>query len=225
MTIRLLPLTLIPLALLTSCGGQGPINERARADEALRGARYDEAVERYSRYLSMRPGEAEARNAYGRALLAQGDAVSAIEQLKIAHSQQPTNTKFLDDLCDAMIKGNQTEEMFRLLRGYTDAIGTVDNWLRLGRFARLAGDPDTAKTALLTAARIDRGSSIAPQIELFDLYNSIGDKAEANRRLRMAYYINPKDSDVVTRIAASKELAGAPFYGLPPDERTATVNP
>jgi len=225
MTTRVLPLAIVSLALLASCGGQGPVNERFRADEALRGARYDEAVERYARYLSLRPGETEARNAYGRALLAQGDSVDAIEQLKIAHSQEPTNPKYLDDLCDAMIKGNQVEEMFRLLRSYTDSIGTVDNWMRLGLFARRAGDPDTAKTALLTAARIDRGVSVAPQIQLYDLYSSVGDNAAANRRLRMAYFIDPKNSDVVTRIKSSKELSAGAFYGLPPDERTATVNP
>ncbi|MBX9737335.1 MAG: hypothetical protein K2X32_10460 [Phycisphaerales bacterium] len=218
-TRSFLALALIPLALLASCGGQGPINERHRADEALRGQRYDEAVTRYATYLAERPGEAEARNAYGRALLASNDPINAVEQLKTAHYQEPTNAKYLDDLCDAMIKANQSEDMFRMLRSYTDSIGTTDNWLRLGTFAQRAGDPDTAKTALLTAARIDRGQSVAPQVALYDLYLSVGDKAEANRRLRMAFFLDPKNSDVVSRMSKSADFAGT-TYGLRPDEQT-----
>lgn len=210
---------LLSAGLLGACANTGnPYPYRSQGNEAMKGERYQEAYEAYSRYIELRPGEPDMRNALGRSLLALNRYEDAIEHLRIASSQDPENGTYLDDLCEGLLKAGRTEEMFRLLRGNTDNRGNVGDWLRLGRFAAKAGDPDTAKTALLTAARIDRGMTVEPQLELADLAWSLNDKALATQRLRMAAYVAPRSPDVANRIK-NWNITTGPTFPLVPAER------
>jgi hypothetical protein len=48
-----------------------------------------------------------------------------------------------------------------------------------------------------------------------DLYDRLGDHAQAVRRLRQAHGINPNDGRIVERLLASGEVTG-PTLALPP---------
>lgn len=209
----------LALAALSGCANQQTNNAdlRRRGDHYLEGGQYGQAIENYAQYLEKNPGDAEVRANYGRALLAQGRNADAAEQLQIAYSQRPDDEKALDALIDALIKSKQQDTAFRLLMTNASDRGDVRDHLRVGRTALRVGDTDTAKLFLETAARVDKGQTVAPQIGLVDYYLAVNDKVNAERRLRMAYFLSPMDLDVQDRIRKIKPVVG-PTFPLQPLE-------
>ncbi|MGD9688233.1 MAG: tetratricopeptide repeat protein [Phycisphaerales bacterium] len=215
------PAVLGVLVLLSACQAPGPKNVadlRRLGDHYLQSGLWAQAAENYGAYLERKPGEPDIRANYGRALMGTGDHTRAVEQLQIAYGQRPDDEATLDVLCDAMLKANQQDSLFRLLKANAADRGRVGDHLRLGKFALATGDADTANLAYTTAARIDRGMTVEPQLGLFDYYLAIGDAANAERRLRMAYFIAPLNIDVQNRIRSFNPIVG-PTFALVPAER------
>lgn len=208
----------VGMAVAVGGCGRNPDPYRQQGLGAMEAHEYSKAVDAYATAVEIKPGDAPTRNALGRALLAANRPADAVEHLKIASEQEPENEKYLADYCNGLLQAGRAEEMFRLLRGNTESRGLWIDYLRLGRFAMQAGDPDTAKTAMLTAARLDRGRSLEPQLALCDLYTKVGDKVNAVRRVRMAYYLDPREGDVLNRAKALGETPG-PTFGLQPVEQ------
>lgn len=90
--------------------------------------------------------------------------------------------------------------------------------MRLGRFSSRMGHPDEAKEAYMTAARLDAGQSFKVQKEIASFFETLGDKQNAVRRLRMAYWLNPSDPEVLAAIRRMGEIPG-PSFGMPPAEQ------
>lgn len=194
---------------------------RRRGDHYLLNGQYTEAANNYAEYIEKKPGEPDVRANYGRALLAIGKNAEAVEHLQVAYGQRPDDDGILDALCEAMLKTGQHDSLFKLLKTNTIDRGggaRVTDHLRLGKYALAMGDSDTAMLGYTTAARLDRGQTVAPQIGLYDYYMAIGDKPNAERRLRMAYYISPVNAEVQTRIAQFRPVVG-PTFGMVPAER------
>lgn len=208
---------LVAMPLFLGGCANNPDPYRVEGDAAMQIFRYDDAARAYAQYLEISPGQPEIRAKYGRALLAAGRPLDAAEQFRIAVAQAPNNDQYLDELCESLLRADKRDDLFALLRTNCSQRGRVSDHIRLGRFSQRMGDGDTARTALISAARIDAGRTAAPQIALYDFYASIGERAEAMRRLRMAYYVEPKSTDVAQRIAASGAIPG-PTFGLPPGD-------
>ncbi|CAN5866419.1 hypothetical protein BH11PLA1_BH11PLA1_10360 [soil metagenome] len=222
MTYRNSTLALLVLAAgLAGCDqlsdGGNALPHMYNGDQAMKGARYEYAASEYAIALKDNPGNPVNSNALGRALMALNRPADAVEYLRTAVNQEPQNAQYTDDLCDALVKAGRTEEMFRLLRGNADNRGGTDDWLRLGAWAMRVGDPDVSKTALMTAARVDKGTHVAPQFALHKLYSSLGDRGNAEMRLRTAYYVDPHDSDVIARMKTLKVVSGPTFPLRPPE--------
>lgn len=208
---------LVALPLFMGGCTENPYPYRAEGDAAMQTHRYGDAAAAYGRYLEISPGSPEVRALNGRALLAAGRPHEAVEQLRIATQQQPDNEAWLDDLCAALLAAQKQDELFALLRTNASQRGRVGDYIRMGVYSQKMGDGDTARTALLTAARIDNGRTAAPHVALYDFYSSIGDQANAMRRLRMAYYVDARSTEVASRIAQSGAITG-PTFGLRPTE-------
>jgi len=204
-------------ATLAGCG-TNPYPYRIGGDNDMLAARYQMATENYSKYLAEKPGEPDVRAKLGLAYLRNNQPIEAIENLRIAGIQDPESTQYIDWLAEAYIAASRTDEAIRMLRTNTVERGGVSDWLRLGKWASTTGDNDTAKLALVTAAKIDRGATAAPQIALHDLALKLGDKPEADRRLRMAFYCDNQNSDVLVRMRTAG-VQGGPGYGFVPTER------
>ena len=89
--------------------------------------------------------------------------------------------------------------------------------LRLGQFASRVGHADEALTALKTAARLDAGKSVEPQLALASFYGSVNDKPNEIRRLRMASWIAPANIQAAARLRALGEIPG-PSQAIQPEE-------
>jgi len=206
------------LALTAGGCGNNPYPHKIQGDNAMQGSRWAEAVTEYNEYLSAKPESPAVRANLGRAYLNNKQYVEAIEQLRIASLQDPEAGIYLDWLGDAYIGADRTDDAYRLFRNLTRENGRVSDWLRLGRYSMKAGDMDTAQQAFITAARVDRGRTAAPQVALYDYYTSLNNNREAENRLRMAYFCDPQDSDVTRGLKASG-LTGGPGFGYVPTER------
>jgi hypothetical protein len=72
---------------------------------------------------------------------------------------------------------------------------------------------------------VDGGKSAVPQLGLAKLYLKVGDKERARKRIAMAYYCDPTNSEVNQLVRQMNEIPG-PTYGMVPEEQTGgTVMP
>ena len=114
-----------------------------------------------------------------------------------------------------MFRGGDEERLFAFLRERAEGEKTVRAYLRWGHWAIMSDDPDSARTAILTAIAIDDGQSVEPYLAAADLAQRLGDLDEAVRRLRQAYTIAPTDQRVTSGLESMGEVPG-PTIGLPP---------
>ncbi len=220
MMIPLLLTALMAGALLGGCSGpRSLLAVRESGERAMEEGRYNDAVVEFEEYVQRLPGDPIGRYNLGRAYLAANPPrpVQARENLYLAHSQRLGDDEIFEALAQSLLANDQHEELFRLLRQRASDRQRVSDYLRLGRYAQELGDPDQARQAYLTAARIDGGRTAEVQLALANLYDSLGDRERALLRLRMAYYLAPDNPQIAARIREYGEIPG-PSFALPPEE-------
>lgn len=205
-------------SLVAGCGSKRPLHIVKRdGDAAYKAGDYMKAQENYAEYIQRKPEAHQLRYDLAKAYVADGRARSAIEELTIALDVSPLNDDYLDLQAQAMLDADERDALTTLLRRNASERGRVSDYLRLGTFSAKLGNADEAKEALLTAAKIDGGKSTKPQIALAEFHASVGDLKSQTRRLRMAYFIDPSNADVVAKLVELGEKP-APGFGLKPEE-------
>lgn len=216
---RLIVLVIASLALpLAGCAyKRSVVKVEADGDAAYEAGEYAVALTDYDEYARRVGPHARIQYKIGRTHLAMGKPNVAVEHLWLAHELAPGEGAYLDALCEALLADNQREELYRLLRMQVEANRTPDAYMRLGYYAAKMGDPDEALPALLTAASLDQGRSVEPQMALADFYLSHGDRERGLMRLRMALYVDPRNERVHEKIRQLGETPG-PSFALVPEE-------
>lgn len=205
----------------TGCENARPFREAG--DRALMREDFAAAASNYEQFLAINPGDAGIMLSLGRAYLGLNRPHDAARILAVAAGMRPRDNATQDAYATALLRSNRHDELIRYLRTRATEQSDVSDWIRLGRFAAETGDADLARQALITAARIDRGRTTAPQLALHDFYTSIGDTENAYARLRMAYAIDPRDDGVIARMERAGYRA-TPRFALPPAERNDPMN-
>lgn len=209
-------LVLASLALSAPACNQRALHMvEASGERAYERGDYELAATEFGEVVDRRPGRWNARVELARALMALDKPAEAREHLEVAYTIQPENEEVLTLLADAMLASGDVGAMTRELRQRASTRNTVGDWMRLGIFLQRAGDFDEAERALLTAARLDAGRTIQPQMALASLYREAGDDAEALRRLRMALYLDPANEKVSEAIRSYGEIPGPTFAIVP----------
>ncbi len=215
------PAALACTLLLAACGTPAS-SYKNKGDIYFDAGQNQVAIESYEQYLTLRAGDEAARYNLSKAYMRSGDYAKAAEHLRILHTQAPRTPEYTEALADALLAGGRRDELYRLLKSEALEQQTMDDWLRLGRFALRQGDKDTALVALLASAKVDAGRSWQPHVTLYDYYRSMGQRTEAVRRLRMAAWVAPRNPEVTRRISESGAING-PTFPLRPDEWDARV--
>lgn len=217
--ILLACLLLLPIALTACTKQRSLLAVRESGERALEEGRYNDAVADFEEYVERLPGDAIGRYNLGRSYLLANppQPTAAREHLYLAYNQRLNDDNVFEALCQALQAGGRTEELFRLLRQRALDRQRPSDYMRLGRYAEEFGDPDQARQAYLTAARIDQGQTASIQLALADLYAKLGDEERALRRLRMALYLDPNNRDIAERIRGYGEIPG-PSFALKPEE-------
>lgn len=209
------------LAIAGACqsdGGQrGLMKVLKDADWAYEHGNYETAAADYREFLDRRPGDPAVAHRLARSYLQIGQADPAVQVAWLAFDRDPTSTEYLSTVAESLYQAGRTDELYRFLRTQTADRGLVEDYLRLGYYAAKLGHPDEAQQALLTAARIDAGQTVGPQLALADFYASIGDQPSALRRLRMALYVDPANPEVLAKLRSLGEIPG-PSLAIQPEE-------
>ncbi|MDX9912802.1 MAG: tetratricopeptide repeat protein [Phycisphaerales bacterium] len=190
---------------------------RSDAEHAYEFGRYETAEADWAEYVDRRPQDADGHYYYGLALLANGKPAPAREQLVIANDMRPDHEDTIEALASAIRATGNTDDLFRFLRRMIEERGIASDYDRLGRYLASVGNPDEAETAFLTAAQLDGGKTVAPQLALANFYRSIGDVQNEKLRLRMALALEPQNEDVQARLRGLGEVPG-PSLALTPTE-------
>jgi len=203
---------------LAACTGQRPLHVvRANAEQAARTGQWDVAEADFAEYVGRRPDATDVRFQLAKAQIAGGKPRQAIEHLTVALDVSPLNDAYLDAQAQAMFAANEREALTALLNRAAAERGRVADYVRLGTYAAQLGNADEAQQALITAAKLDGGTTVRPQLALADFYGSMGATDKQVRRLRMAYSIEPANDDLLKKIREVGEIPG-PTFGIPPDD-------
>ncbi|MGE3107983.1 MAG: tetratricopeptide repeat protein [Phycisphaerales bacterium] len=155
----------------------------------------------FREYTERDPGSAYGHLMLGKTYLAKDMPAHAREQFELAYTNDPRNPDVVESLAEAMYQDKEYDDLMRFLRQRVVERQESSDYLVLGKYSRLTGDSDGALESLLTAAKLDQGRSVRPQLELADFYEAVGKPGEAARRARMAYFIAPDSSRVKQTLA------------------------
>jgi tetratricopeptide (TPR) repeat protein len=204
--------------VLGGCASQRPLVEvRDDADKSFARGEYDRALSSYVEYVGRRPGDAEMQHRLAETLLVLKQPAQAVEHAWRAFDLDPSRDEHIETLAQAMAEAGQSADLYSFLRDQTQSRGRVTDYLRLGRYSAAGGDADSAELAFKTAAELDKGRTLAPQLALADFYRRIGDKPGEVSRLRMALYLDPGSPDINARLRELGEIPG-PSFAIKPSE-------
>lgn len=216
-------LSLAALLSLAGCAGQRPLYLlRADAMQCMKDGNYQAAEPDLKFYVEQRRDDYKTRFEYARCLLKLNRPTEARTHFAICADAEPQNDMYWDWLAQSMYEGGERASLTTFLEQRARGRGDVADWLRLAKFCQMQGNPDEAEQALLTAAKVDAGRSPSVQKTLADFYAGIGDRVNQVRRLRMAYYLDPKCQDYIDEIRRMGEIPG-PSFGLAPAEASPVI--
>jgi len=218
-THRLLIATgLLACVFAAGCSTARPLPfVRTQGDKALDRENYQTAQIEFAEVVSRDPTDWRSRVKLATALEHLDDFPAMREQMAVAYDLRPDDPAILDQYCQSMLLARDNDALIRFLRDLSVSPGRVDDFIRLGYYAALTGDVDEAERALLTAARLDRGHSVEPQMALASFYAKLGDDDRALERLRMALFLAPGDESIMDAIRSYGEIPG-PSYAVVPTE-------
>ncbi len=206
------------LLTLAGCGGTRPLHDIQRdGDHFYRTKRWDLAVENYSEYLQRAPDNNVVRMKLGESQMNAGDPRAAIESLKIALDVDPLNDRIADGTAEALYQAGEREALTTFVQRIASERGRVKDYLRIADYMNRVGHADEAQTALVTASKISQGNNFDVQWTLVKFYKNRGDADRTIERLRMAYFLQPENAEVLAAIREMGEIPG-PSFALAPRE-------
>ncbi|MCE9620545.1 MAG: tetratricopeptide repeat protein [Planctomycetes bacterium] len=211
--------TLLAAPLLVGCSATPPIESTtAEAQHFIDFNQCREAADLIRPVVEKWPGEWKAQLIYGRAELCLGDLPEARHALEAANARKPDNMEVVFALADCMERQKDIPELYQLLRNAGAEFRSAEAYVKLAQIADSVGDMDSEKTALLAAIELDEGYGmkriISPYLQMAALQEKLGDQADALRRLRQAYGVNPDDPRVQSLLLARGQVLG-PTLALP----------
>ncbi len=218
--LRLRSIVVGSLLLLTlaGCSGTRPLHILQReGDHFYSTNRWDQAVERYTEYLERAPDNNVVRMKLGEAQINAGNPRMAIETLKIALDVDPLNDRIADGAAEALYKAGERESLTSFVHRIASERGRVKDYLRIADYMNRVGHADEAETALVAASKISQGNNFDVQWALVDFYRARGDNDRTIERLRMAYFLQPENPEVLKAIREMGEIPG-PSFALVPRE-------
>ena len=212
-------LALVALISLAGCSSQRPIGLVQRdGDRAMLQGNPSEAIGFYQEWVDRQPRRPEAQHALGLALLESGRPSEAAGPLTVAWDHEPDNDVYFRDMARAMREAGREASLIATLRTNATERGRMIDYLRLGQNLQELGLMDEAHEALKTAAAIDAGRTVTPQLALAQFYHRLDRPADEVRRLRMAYAIDPSDQRVIDALMA-RDVVPGPSLAITPEER------
>jgi hypothetical protein len=134
--------------------------------------------------------------------------------MEVAYSLGSHREHVVEQYAETLFLADNHDMLLTRLRERAESRGTVDEYLRLAHWASRVGDPDQARSALLTAERLGEGERVEPYLELAKLAARVGDMETEVLRLKQALWVDLNDGDeqvdpeVSTRLRAHGLIPG-----------------
>lgn len=206
------------------CKTRSLVAVRESGDWYYKNGDYQTALAEYQEYVERAPGRPEVHQMLGNTYVKLGQTGLGREQLLMAHAMRIEDDAIFADMCEALYVDKQFDDLNKVLRQRTVDRGRMKDWASLATYSEKLGDRDEAQRAWLTAAQVDGGRSVDPQIGLARLYAKVGDMQRARKRAAMAYWLEPTNPNVQQLVRELKDVPG-PTYGIPPEEYAGTTPP
>lgn len=216
----------VTIGTLGGCTSRRPLpTVRNDADHAYKTRQWSKAETDYQEYLNRKPESNDVRFLLAQSQLEQGKTREANWNFGIALDVDPLNDSILDRSAESLYQSGNREALTAFLLRAASERGRVSDYMRLGKYMQQIGHPDEAVQAYMTAAKIDEGKTAAVQLALADLYKDLGDRPQAIRRLRMAYFLSSEDPKILQRIRDLGEIPGPTFALAPAEMGTVVIVP
>lgn len=204
------------MCLIVAAGCSRPLHVVVESgDLSFDHGRYAEAAQEYGEVTSRDPGAWWAHYRLGVCLTEMGKPEEARCQLETAQTLRPGDPRVIDALAAALLAAGDERALFELVRRDAERTGTVEAYLRMGRYCDLVNDPDSAKDAYDRAIELNARLRVEPYLEAAAFAQRLGDLDEAIALLAAAYAVDPKDARVRQRMLELGEVPG-PTLAAPP---------
>jgi len=208
----------------TGCGNQRSLGALERDGEfGLKQENWTMAKSNFGEFVERKPEDHKARYKLGLALIKLGECKDAMRQLALALEVRPLDNDYADAYAEALLCAGERDELTATIARLAAERGGARDFVRWGTYASKLGNIDEAQQALLTGARLDRGTNLFPQRALANFYKDLGDRERYIKRLRMCYYLAPTNEDLIKEIRATGEILG-PTFALVPEEYAPPAN-
>lgn len=216
-------IALLALAtLLAGCQSGGNGKQTVSLSELQREASYAElqdddstAIELWTEYVERRPHDAMARHRLGLVQMRTGDAMTASENLRVAHDLKPARVDYLEALAESLHQSGQKDDLFLLLRDTMGEGGLAAGRMRYASYAQRAGLVDEAEESLRIAAALEGTKSDKPYRLLAALAEQTGDAEREIEAWRTVLWFNASDPMANARLRALGVIPG-PSLATPP---------
>jgi tetratricopeptide (TPR) repeat protein len=216
--VRAMVVGVVLAAGLVACSSTRPLPlVKREAEHALSFRNYDKAAADFGEYLNRKPDANDVRVNLGKAQLGLGNARDAAANFATALDVDPQNDEILELYTRALWEAGEKEQLQAFLARAASERGRASDYLRIADYSQRLGLPDESLTALITAAKIDGGRSVDVQLAIADFYKGVGKRSEMVKRLRMAYFLQPENPEVLARIREAGEISG-PTFAIAPSE-------
>ncbi|MCA9297541.1 MAG: hypothetical protein KDA28_00660 [Phycisphaerales bacterium] len=216
--MRQLMLCLCLSLTLAGCAKEKKITHaRAAGNEAWGDGNYEAALVEYQTVVDLKPHDIVAHQRVGNTLMKLNRPEEARTHYEIIFDKDPENLEYLESLCQSMLQSGAHDELQLLLRERCEQYGTVEDYMRRGFYAFRVGDIDDAEQSLITAAQLDGGQTVGPQLALAEFYREVGDEKNEVYRLRCVLGIDDQDPDATERLRELKLIPGPSFAIVPPE--------
>ncbi len=162
----------------------------------------------WSEYVDIRPQSALAEYRLGMVETRLGKYDQAAGHLRIAHDLKPGNVEYLEGLADALVQGNRTDALMKLLSETMREGEDGSGYLRLARYAQQVGQMDEAREALLLAISQGQGRNADPYIAMADFAGTLEDQQLEIEYLRYALWFDRSDAVILHRLESFGMITG-----------------
>jgi tetratricopeptide (TPR) repeat protein len=160
------------------------------------------ALPEYVRAADLLPDNAELQIKAGNLLLLGGRFQDAKTRARLVLKRQPKDLRALVLLGNALAGLRELPDAIAVAQRASEASPErAGIYTNLGALRLANGDRDLAETAFTKAVAVG-GNSLAPRLALANFYRASGRVADAERTLRDALVIAPRDADVNRRIGS-----------------------
>ena len=210
--IRALSGLAVAAVVLAACGGKSEADLTASGQKLMEAKDYTGAIIQFKSALQAKPDSGLLRLLLGKALLENGDAVSALVELQKAQELQVADNDVIPAMAQAMLLAGEDT---KLLAQYgsaqlTDKQASADLWASLAAAYLLRGDEPRA-TALIARARLPVEPPVLPVERWLELMGH-DKKVEAGRlrfvlmkKLGQAYVDADVPTDVLSRVLSAPD--------------------